>query len=291
VDLNKDGKADILSGSYSRRGGGGMAGLFQVLWGGVDGGFSKPEPLKGTDGKELIIPADDKTEVTKKICTRPVATDWDRDGDLDLLVGNFKGTFYLFRGEGDGKFSPQAEPVMAGGEELQIKGVHSDPFPVDWDGDGDLDLLSGSSNGGVQWAENTAGNGQEPELKQFTELIKPAEERDAGMLDKGQWPATPSGSTRVWVADVNGDGKLDVLLGDSASVQRAGPGLTPEEAEKKFKAWQAEHERLATKLRTARDENGNTDRGLMTQYQNHYQKRGEFMTAERTGFVWLYLRK
>jgi len=268
-----------------------MAGLFQVLWGGVDGGFSKPEPLKGTDGKELIIPADDKTEVTKKICTRPVATDWDRDGDLDLLVGNFKGTFYLFRGEGDGKFSPQPEPVMAGGEELQIKGVHSDPFPVDWDGDGDLDLLSGSSNGGVQWAENTAGNGQEPELKQFTELIKPAEERDAGMLDKGQWPATPSGSTRVWVADVNGDGKLDVLLGDSASVQRAGPGLTPEEAEKKFKAWQAEHERLATKLRTARDENGNTDRGLMTQYQNHYQKRGEFMTAERTGFVWLYLRK
>ena len=28
---------------------------------------------------------------------------------------------------------------------LKITGVHSDPFVIDWDGDGDLDLLSRSS--------------------------------------------------------------------------------------------------------------------------------------------------
>ncbi len=197
-----------------------MAGLFMVLWGGTDGMFAKPEALKGTDGKELIIPANDGKEVAKKICTRPVAADWDGGGDLDLVVGNFKGTFYLFRGEGGGKFDPKAEPVMAGDQDLQINGVHSDPFPVDWDGDGDLDLLSGSSNGGVQWAENTAGTGKEPVLAQFTRLIKPEEDRDEGMLKEGEWPATPSGSTRVWVDDVNGDGKLDILMGDSATLRR-----------------------------------------------------------------------
>jgi len=75
----------------------------------------------------------------KKICTRPWAVDWDHDGDLDLLVGNFKGTFYLFKGEGKGKFSPDSEVVKTeGGEELQIDGAHSDPMMVDWDGDVDL---------------------------------------------------------------------------------------------------------------------------------------------------------
>lgn len=268
-----------------------MAGLFQVLWGGVDGGFAQPEPLKGTDGKELIIPADDKKEVTKKICTRPFATDWDGDGDLDLIVGNFQGSFFLFRGAGDGKFGPQAEAVMAGEENLQINGVHSDPFAVDWDGDGDLDLLSGSSNGGVQWAENTAGTGSEPKLKQFVSLIKPVRTGDDGMLKAGQWPTTPSGSTRVWVDDVNGDGKRDILLGDSATVQRAGEGLSEAEAAEKHAAWKAEHQKMAMELRTARDEGGNTPRDLMMRYQAHYQKQSEFMTTERTGFVWLYLQK
>lgn len=268
-----------------------MAGLFQVLWGGADGTFAKPEPLKGADGKELIIPVDDEKEITKKICTRPVATDWDADGDLDLVVGNFKGTFFLFRGEGDGKFGPKAEPVTAGGEDLQIKGAHSDPFPVDWDGDGDLDLLSGSSNGGVQWAENTAGKGKAPELKQFAALIDPAQGGDDGLMAPGTWPTVPSSSTRVWVDDVNGDGKLDILMGDSASVRRAGEGLTPEEAEKKFAEWQAQYKEMSDKLQASRKKGEPTDPKLMTKYQKHYQKRREFISEERTGFVWLYVRK
>lgn len=268
-----------------------MAGLFQVLRGGADGGFSKPEPLTGTDGKELIIPADDKKEVTKKICTRPFAVDWDGDGDLDLIVGNFEGSFFLFNGGGAGKFDPRPEPLMAGDAPLKIDGVHSDPFPVDWDGDGDLDLLSGSSNGGVQWAENTAGPGSEPKLKQFVSLIDPAEGSNPSMLKPGQWPNTPSGSTRVWVDDVNGDGKLDILLGDSATVKRAGAGLTEAEASEKHAAWQAEHEKMAGELRTARNEDGNTPRDLMMKYQAHYRKQSEFMTTERTGFVWLYVQE
>src|SRR6185503_17156507 len=106
--------------------------------------------------------------MTENICTRPFAVDWDGDGHLDLVVGNFSGTFYWFKGEGKGKFQPKPEAIMigkAGDRPLKVSGAHSDPFVIDWDGDGDLDLISGSSEGGVMWAENVAGKGKPPELR------------------------------------------------------------------------------------------------------------------------------
>ena len=39
--------------------------------------------------------------------------DWDGDGHLDLVVGNFPGTFYLFKGQGDGKFLPKPDQIKA----------------------------------------------------------------------------------------------------------------------------------------------------------------------------------
>jgi hypothetical protein len=61
---------------------------------------------------------------------------------------------------------------------LKIEGHHSDPFVVDWDGHGDLDLLSGSSEGGVQWAENRAGSEKAPQL----ELFRPSSTASAASL-------------------------------------------------------------------------------------------------------------
>src|SRR3954466_8676950 len=98
-----------------------MAGLFQVLYGKADGTFRRAEVLKGTDGEPLIIPLNGR-EMTENICTRPYAIDWDGDGHLDLVVGTFAGTFYLFRGEGDGKFAPKPEQIMSGGKPLKNEG-------------------------------------------------------------------------------------------------------------------------------------------------------------------------
>ena len=152
MDLNGDGHLDILSGSYSAREIKGMAGLFQVLWGSEKGFEKEVTPLKGSDGKPLLIgdPSNDDT-MTDRICTRPTAVDWDSDGDLDLLVGNFKGSLFLFRGEGGGKFAPQSEDLK-----LAIEGYHSDPFCVDLDGDGHGDS-SGEQLPSVVSCEAPAG--------------------------------------------------------------------------------------------------------------------------------------
>jgi hypothetical protein len=170
VDLNGDGNVDILSGSYSRHEKD-MAGLFQVLWGNEDGTFNKAKGLEGTDGELLIIPLDDRKSVVDAICTRPTAADIDGDGHLDIVSGNFAGTFCWFRGEGAGKFSPAPEWILTtDGERLKVS-HHSDPFLVDWDKDGDLDILSGSSSGGVSLIANI-GSKTEPQFAKPLVLVR-----------------------------------------------------------------------------------------------------------------------
>ncbi len=267
-----------------------MAGLFQVLYGKGDGTFRKAEVLKGTDGQPLIIPTKDKDQWTDKICTRPFAVDWDSDGYLDLVVGNFSGTFYLFKGQGKGKFAPRAELLMAGDTPLRIPGAHSDPFVIDWDGDGDLDIVSGSSDGGIYLAENKAGKGKLPQLTQFRPLIKPGRSVAYGQILREADLTGPTHATRVWVADVNGDGKLDLIVGDSVTLVAPAKGVSEEEFKKKFAEWQKESQAAVSALGKA-----GTDQKAQAkareEYSKVYQRRSEFMHEEMTGFVWLYLRK
>jgi FG-GAP-like repeat len=292
VDIDGDGYLDILSGSYSRTEGS-MAGLFHGLRGRPDRTFKKAAPLNGSDGKPLVIPVKDDKETNdliKRICTRPFAVDWDGDGHLDLIVGNFGGTFYLFKGKRKGSFLPNPEEMKAGDQPLKIEGYHSDPFVVDWDGDGDLDLLSGSSEGGVQWAENRAGPGKLPQLTSFQTIIKHGQPVQHGQLLRDEDLKGPLGDTRVWVDDVNSDGKLDILVGDRVTLRSPADHVAEKDFKQKFDDWNKSLSEAITQMNaTANDATKRNE--AQQRYQELYQKRSEFMNEDMTGFVWLYLQK
>lgn len=292
MDIDGDGHRDILSGTYSRQNRG-MAGLFYVLHGNDDRTFRKAEVLKGTDGEPLVIPADGEERETEKICTRPFATDWDGDGHLDLVVGNFSGTFYLFRGEDRGRFAPKPTQLMAGNQPLRLPEAHSDPFVVDWDGDGDPDLLSGSSRGGVYWAENAAGPGKPPDLKPFRPLVAAPANRPADGKPVREADLTgPAQGTRVWAADVDGDGKLDLLIGDDITLVSPAKGLSEAEMAERYAEWKKEFKAAMDVYRKAADAKDDKARAKASEaYQKVYDRRSEFMVEDRTGYVWLYRRK
>jgi len=301
VDLNGDGNIDILSGSYSRMNGD-MAGLFQVLWGTDAGTFKKAVALKGTDGEPLILQrtkprkiwgfkiSRDGGDVIDKICTRPTAVDLDGDGKLDIVSGNFTGSFAVFAGEGKGRFAPKPTRLTTEkGVRITVNG-HSDPFFVDWDSDGDLDLISGSTHGGVFLCTNR-GSAKQPKFIQPTELV-PAVGYWGGepRLGDGHLKGAQT-STRVWVDDINGDGKLDILVGDSLTLNHAADGLDKKTVLAKLAEWTKKQDRELKAVQPA----GKWTNAQRKKYQDVRSKlekeRDQFMREEMTGFVWVYYQK
>jgi hypothetical protein len=280
VDLDGDGKVDVLSGSYSRHDPN-MAGLFQVLQGQGNGRFGKAKELCGTDGKPLIIPAT-KEQMTDNICTRPWAVDLDGDGNLDLVVGNFSGTFAVFKGEGKGAFAPVPTWLTdTNGKKLQVDS-HGDPFLIDWDGDGDLDLLSGSAQGGVFLFRNE-GSAKEPKFGKKQTLVKAT-----GYQQGGHWGDAdltgPQHATRVWVDDVDGDGKYDLLVGDAVTLTFPAEGLDEAKARTMLAAWEAEQKEALAAA-------GGDNKKVSDVYQAMQKKQEAIVREEMTGFVWLYRGK
>jgi hypothetical protein len=142
----------------------------------------------------------------------------------------------------------------------------------------------------VQWAENSAGAGKLPEMKPFVGLIKPGPAAESGQLLREPELTGPRGDTRVWVADFNGDGKLDLLVGDSVTLVSPANGLSEGEFKEKSAAWQKAFEKASKEFESA-----GTDKTRIAkaqeQYSTVYEERTEFMEEDDTGFVWLYLQK
>lgn len=87
----------------------------------------------------------------------PNFADFDRDGDLDLICGEFLDSFTYFENVGT-----RQNPQYAAGRRLVRNGasLHMDlqmitPVAFDWDKDGDADLIVGDEDGRVALIENT----------------------------------------------------------------------------------------------------------------------------------------
>jgi hypothetical protein len=192
-------------------------------------------------------------------------------------------------GEGKGRFLPKGELITSDKTPLKINGHHSDPFVIDWDRDGDLDLLSGSSDGGVQWAENDAGPGKSPKLKPFQTLVeRTAPLRPGQPLGEADLKG-PVMATRIWVDDINSDGKLDILAGDMVTLVSQVDGLS-EEQQTKYAQWQKEWEAALADIKSSADDE-TKQAEVRKRVQELSVNRADYLREEMTGFVWLYLQK
>lgn len=148
---------------------------------------------------------------------RPVAIDWNKDSKIDLIVGDEDGRVVFIENTGQ---TTDNMPVFKSPAYIKQKsqflkfGALVTPFSVDWDEDGDEDLICGNSAGYIGFIENLDG-GDTPDwkepvyLKADGEIIRVL----AGESGSIQGPAERKwGYTTLSVADWDGDGRKDIIL-------------------------------------------------------------------------------
>ena len=89
-----------------------------------------------------------------------VAFDWDKDGDTDLLVGQEDGRVALVENTGAFEAGTPAflPPKFFQQQADCLKvGALCTPFAVDWDQDGDQDIVAGDTAGYINFVENLDG--------------------------------------------------------------------------------------------------------------------------------------
>ena len=158
----------------------------------------------------------------------PVLGDLDGDGDLDLLVGGFNGRFAYLENTGTPR-SPQFDAVPTSERFQDIDaGQYVRAALADIDGDGDLDLFTGASNGRVRVYRNT-GTPQAPAFTTESNGTPGAEDmayaQSIGLPDDVGEDSAPT------LADLDGDGDLDLLVGTAigpiARFENAGTAQAP----------------------------------------------------------------
>ncbi len=158
----------------------------------------------------------------------PQLVDMNADGENDMVMATFEGTAFLVEGSKDGFKAPQhiidgkdefvrismywdleEEDYLnvdrsADGEENNEEHHMTSTAAVDWDDDGDLDLLLGAYEGALYLCLNE-GTKSEPKFSETNHQVK------AG----GEHLTIEGGLATPRVCDWNDDGLFDILCGGS----------------------------------------------------------------------------
>jgi hypothetical protein len=165
-DLDGDGRPDLLLGGFGAR----------VAW---------YRGVELADSALVTIPRGSNTV--------PALGDLDGDGDLDLLVGEASGSLNYYRNDGTAR-APAFVLVSEQFGDMDV-GRRSAPVLADLDRDGDLDLLVGSDDAGLQFYRNE-GTRTAPRF----------------VRDPGFRPDVPPISAPA-VGDLDGDGVPEIVVG------------------------------------------------------------------------------
>ncbi len=203
ADFNGDGLPDIICGEF-------VDGLTWYRNVGRKGApeFKEGVQLADKDGEEIRFHLQ---------MIVPVAYDFDKDGNTDLIVGDEDGRVAYVRNTGKvRKGVPQFDaPVYFRQKADMVKfGALATVWSVDWDNDGFEDLIAGNSAGEIAFIRNLSGGARpkwaEPEL---FEVDGRAFRVMAGENGSIQGPAERKwGYTVLSVADWDGDGFKDIIF-------------------------------------------------------------------------------
>lgn len=201
-DFDGDGDLDLITGEF----------LDRLTW--FENTGSREEPVFAAG--RLLQNASGVIKMDLQMII-PVSVDWDGDGHVDLVVGDEDGRVALI--ENTGRLE-NGMPVFSNPRYFQQKadnlkfGALATPFAVDWDDDGDEDIISGNTAGYIAFVENLDG-GDPPRwappvlLEGAGEVIR----IQAGENGSIQGPAEAKwGYTTLSVADWDGDGLKDLLV-------------------------------------------------------------------------------
>ncbi len=171
------------------------------------------------ESQRLKTPTGDPLKMDLQMIV-PVAFDWDCDGDADLIVGDEDGRVALVQNSGE--LTSNGNPVFLPPRYFQQEadtlkcGALATPVGYDWDGDGDMDILSGNTAGYVEFFENLSG----PKVE-FPKWAGPVRLQAggetfrimAGPNGSIQGPAEAKwGYSTLSVADWDGDQLPDILV-------------------------------------------------------------------------------
>ena len=129
----------------------------------------------------------------------PAFGDLDDDGDLDILLGNWRDELMLVTNEGS---ATEPRFVISDAAVVTLtRGRNATPTLGDVDGDGDLDLFIGESSGDVNFYRNE-GSASAPDF----------------VLDSDKYGGIDAGRRSVpHLVDIDEDGDLDLMLGSEAN--------------------------------------------------------------------------
>lgn len=203
ADFDGDGDLDLICGDF----------MDKFTWFENTGTREKPVYAAGkylSNGKGTIT-------MDLEMCI-PVAIDWNKDGHVDLIVGDEDGRVAYVKNTGKKKNGMPVfdSPVYFKQKGGDVKfGALVTPFSVDWDNDGDEDLIAGNSAGYIAFIENKGGQAATPDwaapvrLKADGKTIR----IQAGNNGSIQGPCEAKwGYTTLSVADWDGDGLLDIVF-------------------------------------------------------------------------------